>query len=555
VQVSGIWGSAHAWLWRKRLVVACACVAVVASLAYIQSRRFGFIYDDYWTVVGNEHLDKPLRELLTGAWSGRSIEWKMPDATRPLMGLSLWLDRRAFGVSPAGYHVHSVLLYALGCVLAFLLAFGLLRRLVPALGGALVYAAAPLHVEVATAINYREDLLAAIGLFGAAALLFWPAREAWRWRNLACAALWAYALLGKESALIGPAFIAALAILRRPNLATRSDDVLPLGLACGGVVILWLNWRFGLSRIDEQIPTAAFASWTDRLLRTCRFEVISVFKSVVPIAPRPEYGRLAEAHWLWVPAALALIAGVVVLARRRAARPVAAAGAVALVAPLFTSPLLAPLNELADRYWFVSSFAVALLVGFVMVRLEPRRSWLAVAILVVGGVVAGSKASRMWSSEVDLWTFAAQTAPQSARAWSALSRVHRLADQEELADRALDRAIELAPERLSAQATRVLNALWFGRLELARQRLASIGQDTLVSDSLRVARRCALAGTAEAARACARRSLPTGMVLGDTERLRRVSEQLLGVSPSLSEVAVEPKERDAGADAETKPLP
>lgn len=529
------------------------CVAVASALIYSRVRSFGFIYDDYWTVVGNKYLDRPLAELLAAAVSGRSVEWNMPDATRPAMGVSLWLDRRWFGLVPAGYHLHSLALYGLVCALVFLLAFGLLRRLVPALGAALIYAAAPLHVEVVSAVNYREDLLAAVGVFGAAALMFWPAAARWRWRNLGVAALWGFALLGKESALVGPAFVAALAILRRPSLGGGGDAV-PLGLCCSVVAVLWGSWRFGLSRLGEQIPTASYASWSDRLLRACRFEVLSAYKSLIPIAPRPEHGPLGPAHWLWAVAFLGLVAGLVALARRRAARGLAASLAIALVTPVLTSPLLAPNNELADRYWFVSSFAAALLVGWLMARFSPRRSWLAVAIVAAGGAQASWKASAMWASEVNLWTYAVQTAPSSPRAWSALSRVHRLADQEVLAERASERALSLNPSRLSTQAGQVLNALWFGHLELARERLNGLGEDTLTSDSLRVARRCVGAADAEAARACARRGAPRGRALGDTELLRRVSEHLLG--PAQATPRAEParfRAPDAGSDAAAGP--
>jgi hypothetical protein len=161
----------------------------------------------------------------------------------------------------------------------------------------------------------------------------------------------------------------------------------------------------------------------------------------------------------------------------------------------------------------------------------------------------------MWSSEVNLWTFAVQTAPSSPRAWSALSRVHRLADQEGLAGLAVERALALKPDRLSTQAARVLNSLWFGHLELGRRQLEGLGEDTLTSDSLRVARRCAIAATAQAARACVRRGAPRGQVLGDTELLRRVSEQLLGPAPLVPRVEPMPagRARDAGSDAATEP--
>lgn len=539
---------------RRRLPLASLCVALAACLTYAKVWRFGFIYDDYWTVVGNVHLGKPLRELLAAAFSGRSVEWNMPDATRPLMGVSLWLDRQLFGLSTAGYHLHSVALYALTSVLAFWLAFGLLRSLVPALVAGLVFAVAPIHVEAAAAINYREDLLAAIGCFGAAALAFWPMRGSWRGQALACGALWALGLFGKESALVLPAFVAVLMLIRRPA-ALSARVVPPLTVVAGAVAVLWLNWRYGLSRLGEQIPTASYASWGDRLARTARFELIGLWKSLLPLAPRPERDKLGEASWVWCIGLCLAVALVVLLARQRRARVVAAACAVALVSPLASSPLAAPVNEIADRYWFMGSFGAALLMAWAVQRLSLRGTRVAAAVLIVGLGVASSRASSTWASEVDLWTVAVQSAPSSARAWTALSRVHRLAGQRELADRTIDRALALRPGYVSAQTARALNLLWFGDLRGARRQLGVMDPGaSMQGESLRSARRCASAADAASAAACAQRTVPVGLILGDTERLRAVSERLLAM-PIERPPPTAGRERsrrvlpDAGADA------
>jgi hypothetical protein len=504
------------------------------------------------------HLGKSLRELLAAALSGRSVEWNMPDATRPLMGVSLWIDRQLFGLAPSGYHLHSVALYALACVLVFALAFGLLRSFVPALVAGLAFAVFPIHVEVVAAVNYREDLLAAVGWFGAAALAYWPVRASCRGQAFACAALWAVALFAKESALIAPAFVAALMLIRRPNVL-GAHVVPPLTVVAGGVAALWLNWRYGLSRLGEQIPTADYESWAERLTRTARFELVGLWKSLVPLGPRPERDKLGDAHWAWCVGLVVVVVVVVVLARQRRWRVPAAAIALALVSPLCTSPLFAPVNELADRYWFMGSFAAALLLGWALHQIRMRGALLAALMLIAGLGVASSRASSVWASEVDLWTVAVQSAPASARAWVALSRVHRIADQRELSDRTIERALSLRPGYVSAQTAHVLNLLWFGDLEGARRQLARMDADASVpGESLRSARRCAAAGDAGAAAACARRTVPVGLVLGDTERLRAVSERLLQVpleglaaeSPSaLPSGAARPPALDAGADA------
>jgi protein O-mannosyl-transferase len=545
---------------RARVALGAGLVAGVGLVAFGRARSFGFIYDDYWTVVGNTQLDKPLRELVLAAASGRAVEWGMPDATRPMMGWSLWLDRRLFGLVPGGYHTHSLALYALCSVLVFLLAIGVLRRFGPALAAGLLFAVLPIHVEVAAVINYREDLIAAVGVIGAAALAFWPLRLDPRWRVIGAGLLWAYALLGKESALIGPAVIAALAIARRPRLGSAAAP-LPPSLVYGSIAALWLNWRFGLSRLGEQIPTADYASWTERALRTARFETLALYQSLWPFGPRPEREALGPAHAGWLLALGAIIAAIVWLARRRRTRVLGAAGAVALVAPLCTSPLLAPRNEFADRYWFIGSLAACLVVAWVLSSVRVRRSgWLALALLVGGCTIASRKASTVWASEVDLWTFIVQTAPASPRGWSGLARVHRLAEQEELAARTLARALAIDPDHLPSQVARVLGSLWFGKLELARAQLRAIGdRDGLYGDALRIVRRCSASPGAEAAQLCVRRTVPAGMILGDPERLRAVSERLLGEParagvPSPSErIAAPDAGIDAGAHAGRKP--
>ena len=516
----------------RRLLQGALLVACVAALAYGPSLDHGFIYDDYWTVVSNRHLDKELPELLRAAASGRSVEWKMPDATRPLMGVSLWWDRQFSGLSPAGYHLDSLAQYALVSALAFALAFALLRSFAGALAAGLAFALMPLHSEVVSAVNYREDLLSTAGIFAAAAVCFWPAKRASRWRPYAVAGRWFVALASKESALVAPICVAALALIRRPPRWIRQGT---LGLVVAAVAVLWLNWRFGLSALGEQIPRADYSSWTERLLRSVRFEIRSVFESLLPLRARPEYDPLPDASWLWALAVVPLLALWAVAWRRPATRSAAGLLGLALAAPLMTSPLFAPANEIADRYWFTGSLAAALAVGWLLRKLARRQAAVAVATLfglAAAGLPLCWSATSVWSSEASLWTFAALTAPASPRAWTSLSRVHRMADQPELAERTIRRALSLKPDYVPGQVAEALNLCWEGDRSSARRVLATVTpKSDLHRDALNVASYCAFLPTEAAAIACAKRAVPKGMVLGDREQLRALSERALSAAP------------------------
>jgi hypothetical protein len=449
------------------------------------------------------------------------------------MGLSLWLDRGLYGLSAGGHHFHSLLLYAHVSVIVYWLEFELLRNLIGALAAGLTFAVSPLHAEVAAAINYREDLLAAVGVLGAAALLFWPAPSAVKTRPYVIASLWSFALLGKESALVAPLLWLALALWRRPPRATLQGS---LPIALGVVAVLWCNWRFGISVLGEQIPQADYASsWLERCLRATRFEVWSVLSSFWPVRARPEYDPMSAAGWPWWIAFAGVLAALLWLAAHRRSRRYAALLAVALVAPLVSSPLFAPANEFADRYWFTGSLAVALLVGHaahLLARRQAVGTAVGLGMLTLVGLLASWSAASVWESEVSLWTFAVATAPHSPRAWSSLSRAHRMAGQEELAEKTVERALERRPDYVPGQVARVLNYLWAGHLDAARALIAEIEpKSELHREALRVAENCAQRADEAQARKCARNAVPRGLVLGDPEQLRLRSERLLAVSP------------------------
>src|SRR5258708_3108741 len=128
----------------RRRALAAAAVAVVC---FAPAVTYSFAYDDHWTVAGNHALSFGLSPLLRALFAGRAVPQRIPDATRPSMVASLWVDRHLFGADPSGYHLHSLLLYAACTALVTLAVFSLTRRLVAATAGGAFFAVAPIHAE------------------------------------------------------------------------------------------------------------------------------------------------------------------------------------------------------------------------------------------------------------------------------------------------------------------------------------------------------------------------------------------------------------------------
>ncbi len=498
-------------------LIALGC-AVVGLLAFAPVLTFGFVYDDQWTIVENAWLERPLLELGSLVASGEAVARRVPDATRPLMVLLHALERRAFGLAPWGYHLVSLALYGLCCALATSVAWALTRKRSIALVAGLFFALSPFHAEPVAAINYREDLLAAVGTLGALLLLIpapgrptaeaRPRRETWG-RALGAGALLLGGLLGKESALsFVPLAVAIAWLVPWVGLSVRKHWRILFTL--GAVLVCWLAWRWPLAAGGEDLPLAPDRPLTQLLLRAARFELQALKFAVVPFGYAPDHWRQPDASLSPVVPLLSLLVGAAVLGRVRSIRPLAVGVAIALAAPLGASPLLRPVNEYADRYFFLSVLGGGIAWGWALERLgrvsalRPVRRLLPLACVPL--LFVTWPATRLWRDERSLWTAAVAITPQSPRAWGALSRVHRLAGERDAADFTLQRALAADDRYVPALLTQVLNDLAFERLDAARAHLAELETKGLGrAGAFGKARQCAAMVDAVSARRCIER--------------------------------------------------
>jgi hypothetical protein len=492
-------------LHRYRLPLIAALAAAAAVLAYATTLRFGFVYDDQWSILQNPHLQGGLGPMLSASWQGRAVALSIPDATRPLMIASIWLDHRLFGESPLGYHAHSLALHALNAALAALAAFSLTRKRSVSLLAAAWFALAPLQAEAVASINYREDLLATAGQLAVIALLFRPGGHVRNgWAELGVVAAWLLALFAKESALGLALLLPVLGlVIGKPRWFAQREYALVMLAAAG---LFWLSWRFGLRFGGDDVPLAPRSTAWTRVVDTARFEVRAALHALFPFVARPEHSREGHASAWWLLSLVPLLAATVASARRPRLRAVAVGLSIALIAPLMTSPLVGPVNPRADRFLYLSVFGGALCWAALATRLlEARRlpSWVPALALAIVCTPLAWRAASPWASERSLWQRAIVTAPNSPRAWAALARVERREGNLGEADRLVMRALELDPDYVPAHVTRLYNALAAGNSKLAASELATIERlGGGLQPAVRRARRCAALPTTEAASAC-----------------------------------------------------
>ncbi len=473
----------------RGLPAALVAVFLVACVTYAPVVTYGFAYDDSWTLRGNRALDRALPSLLSDLLLGRGIQAHIPDATRPLMVTSMWIDRRLFGPDAAGYHLHSLLLYGASASCAALCLFALLRRYWAAVAGGVLFAVAPVHAEVVSAINYREDLYASIAVTGCLAHLFWPrargprspelpvsSRQGGSARTALAAGLFALGLLAKESTAVLLLLVPALAAVRTDLgswLRARKSEMFTFGVTFG-VWALWRGWLRAEGRDD--VPIVVHRGVGDRILRTARFVTRVVLDGVFPVRWSPEHAPQPGASpWWLVPLAVS-IAALLWLTRRRA-RGLASALVLLLVSALPMSPLVSPLNERADRFAFLAVLGGSMLWGSLLERIPRRHGRLRIAALAAVALapfLIARQAAAIWKDDLSLWSAAIERAPTSSRAWTGLCRARRLSGDLPGAEAAIGRAIELDPKFLRARVNVVYNALAAGDLARARAAIETV---------------------------------------------------------------------------------
>lgn len=388
--------------------LAFVLVFLTALGVYANTCANGFAMDDRYSVVENPRLrsGSPLA-FFGGAW-GASAQ-RAQDRTigapyyRPLTELSLWLDYRLYGRSPAGYHGTNTVLHALisllltGCL--WLLLVGREARAedtarpaaLAAIFGGLLFAVHGVHTEVVNLISYRGELLAALGYVAAIYLhLRFPRSPHWL-DLLLLPAIYAAALCAKESAVTLPGWLALAIVLlpsedklsaRLPRLAWR---LVPLTAVLVGYLLL------RASLLGPAGGNIDFFAGLSPLLKF--FSVLKIFATYLqlwvfpwPLTPFYDWTVLPPATSLadglaWFGALeLLLLVAALWLLRRKA--PLFALGvATFLIALVPVLHLVALPVGAGERFLYLPSLGATLATAVLVRPILARRGRLAIALL------------------------------------------------------------------------------------------------------------------------------------------------------------------------------
>jgi protein O-mannosyl-transferase len=294
----------------------------------------------------------------------------------------------AKGKSATAIHLSNVLWHGFVAWAVYLLAFTIASRILPAAAAAGLFVLHPAHVEVVAWISSRKDLVGTsfAALAMAAYLLYRRRSRGGVWWYVGSVMAFLLASSGKQSVLLLPAVMLLWDVLveRRRNWQILADKV-PFGLVT--LFFGWMTWHAQPSTNQSLHPfVLAQTELTNLWLLTGLGQYVLYHP-----APNP-------AAWSQVARYTIILSAVVVwplpLLFVRARRPIHATLCYWVLIQMVPPMLLAFMVPITDRYLFLPSVGICLLLVEIAAGLERRlvaMRWLPWALVAVIGAVWGAR--------------------------------------------------------------------------------------------------------------------------------------------------------------------
>ncbi|MBN1477409.1 hypothetical protein JXA47_11700 [Candidatus Sumerlaeota bacterium] len=488
-----------------------ALIALAALLPYANALWCDFAVDDFGQIVNNPDvhtLSPPWRLFAVDMWSGQGEHWQMPrdvrtGAYRPVYLLTCAVQWAIHGEWAMPFHLVNLLLHLAICLLLWRLAVRLGASERTALIAALLFAVLPIHTEAVTGIVGRSELMGALGTM--AAVFVWigpdPRRGPPPWRRVVGASLWiAMAIFSKESAVAAPLLV-ILADVHRGQWHARGRWQRWLALFAPLAIYFAARWGIYGSPLYREPPALLdnpliLATFWERALAAPVLLFHGVRLMIYPIVLSSDHSLAAlemnpppTGELIAAFASLAALLALIALARPWRRDLICGVVGLGLTTALFLNWPLLSLTIFAERLFYTPSVFVCLLLAASIAALwRHERSaglGLTVALVLLWGARTAIR-NLDWRSNFHMAEATVAAVPDSARAQAFFAAQmlgtaagaderglsDEAAEARRLAERALNRALEIWPEHWGCVLMQARLAVARGEWDEAERLLA-----------------------------------------------------------------------------------
>lgn len=419
---------------------------------YLRAAQGPFIWDDNFLLKQlGRYEGSSLLKIFTSGFLIRPTGGA--DFYRPLVTLSLVLDRSLWGSNPLGYHATNLVLHAVSILMVALFIWLLLRNRAAAIGGAFLFAVHPVHAESVCWISGRTDLICAVFLLGGLNLYLIYRTSGRRIALVASYVLIALALLSKELAMLAPVLVALAAWAFGERKYKRIVlDALPYAALALAYFAVRSGVLYGTEPLTDersslhQAATVAYSIFIHfqilLLPHTAHLSYEVVMQEIANAGTFAILLSLAALTWfLW---------------SYRSSAPIPFFGLVWFLLTIAPASALAGREIstiVSQRFLYLPSVGLAVVFGWALARVLQARSSIritgvGVALAIVLAFSALSvKQSALWANEVVFWEQFTRDTPTIGWSYYHLGMAYHNAGNYKKAVLAHQGAAELMPEK------------------------------------------------------------------------------------------------------------
>jgi Tfp pilus assembly protein PilF len=385
---------------KRQLVLISAGLFLLILVAFEPLRHNAFVdYDDNSYIVENSHIRSGLTwpSICWAFTSGYAANW------HPLTWLSHMIDIELFGLNPIGHHLHNLLLHIASTILLFWLLHNMTGAVSRSAFVAIVFGIHPLRVESVAWAAERKDVLSMLFFMLTLAAYLYYVKRGGILRYLLVVLCFALGLMAKPMLVTLPIILlvldwwplermrigTAFSSDRRPPQKSHSfvpwnrllaEKIPLLLLAMISCVITYIVQQNGGSMTPVKFPIRIFNAITCYMNYLCK-----TFwpHNLAALYPYPVY-----VYPLWPPtiALIVLLAITAFTLYRPSQKPYWVVGWLWYTITLLPVLGLVQVGSqtMADRYSYLPSIGITLLVSWALAELCVRRPGCKITLGILG---------------------------------------------------------------------------------------------------------------------------------------------------------------------------
>jgi tetratricopeptide (TPR) repeat protein len=190
---------------KKKIIAFLLALFALNFFLYLNTLHYDFLKDDFRLIVENPRI-KDFNSFID---SIGSKFFAFPDYPylhywRPVTLFSFYIDYQLWGLNASGYHLFNVFINAFNALLIFLIFYLVSKKILFSFFVSLFFSIHPSHVEAASWISGRTDLLGASFILAAILFFILFLKKKNRLFYAFAALLFLLALLSKENSVLFP---------------------------------------------------------------------------------------------------------------------------------------------------------------------------------------------------------------------------------------------------------------------------------------------------------------------------------------------------------------